>query len=144
MKTAFNSEILNSFSAINKLLYKISKQDAAKNGLTIVQLKALYKIASHPNIGLAELADNLKLTNSTVSGVVDRLVQNNLVERNTMPHDRRAITIRLSENGESKLKQVVSDESLLVEKLKKIKQMPEEDIQHLLRIHKQIQNILSE
>ncbi len=144
MKTAFNSEILNSFSAINKLLYKISKQDAAKNGLTIVQLKALYKIASHPNIGLAELADNLKLTNSTVSGVVDRLVQNNLVERHTMPHDRRAITIRLSENGESKLKQVVSDESLLVEKLKKIKQMPEEDIQHLLRIHKQIQNILSE
>lgn len=144
MKTAFNSEILNSFSAINKLLYKISKQDAEKNGLTVVQLKALYKISSHPNMGLVELAENLKLTNSTVSGVVDRLVQNGFVERQTLPQDRRAITIHLTEKGREKLNQFVSDQSLLVEKLKKIEQLPEEDIQHLLRIHGLIKDILSE
>ncbi|WP_042355706.1 MarR family winged helix-turn-helix transcriptional regulator [Bacillus rubiinfantis] len=144
MKNAFRSEILNSFSAINKLLYKVSKHDADQNGLTIVQLKALYIISSYPNIGLVELADHLKLTNSTVSGVVDRLVQNSLVERQPLPEDRRAITIHLTKQGEEKLKQIISGDSLLVEKLNKIKQLPKEDIQQLLRIHKKIQDILSE
>lgn len=144
MKTAYNNEVLNSFSTISKLLFKVSKRDADKNGLTVVQLKALYKIQSQPNMGLVELADTLKLTNSTVSGVVDRLVQSGLIERHTLEHDRRAITIRLSEKGEEKLEEVVKNESELVKKLEEIKELPQEDIDHLLRIHKQIQSILSE
>ncbi|WP_462413273.1 MarR family winged helix-turn-helix transcriptional regulator [Neobacillus sp. Marseille-QA0830] len=144
MKSAYNSEILNSFSTINKLFYKISKQDADKNGLTVVQLKALYRISSQPNIGLMELADVLKLTNSTVSGVVDRMVQNGLVERHTLEHDRRAIMIRLSEKGEEKLEEVIQNESELVTKLERIKQLPEEDIQNLMRIHEKIRAILEE
>ncbi|AZU62264.1 MarR family winged helix-turn-helix transcriptional regulator [Neobacillus mesonae] len=144
MRNAYNSEILNSFSDINKLLYKVSKMDADRNGLTVVQLKALYKISAQPNMGLVELAEHLKLTNSTVSGVVDRLVQNGLIERHTLPHDRRAITIRLSQKGEEKLEHIVLNESLLVQKLNKIKQLPAEDIENLLRIHKKVQSILSE
>ncbi|WP_423798584.1 MarR family winged helix-turn-helix transcriptional regulator [Neobacillus sp. SAB-20_R2A] len=144
MKTAYNSEILNSFSDISKLLFKVSKKDADKNGLTVVQLKALYKISQRPNLGLVELAEILKLTNSTVSGVVDRLVQSGFVERRNPPHDRRSITIHLTEKGEEKLEQAILNESELVQKLNKIKQLPDADIQHLLRIHKQIQDILSE
>jgi MarR family transcriptional regulator, organic hydroperoxide resistance regulator len=144
VKTAYNSEVLNSFSNISRLLFKVSKQDADKNGLTVVQLKALYKIQAQPNMGLVELADTLKLTNSTVSGVVDRLVQSGLIERHTLQNDRRAIRIRLSEKGEEKLEEVVKNESELVKKLEEIKKLPKEDIDHLLRIHKQIQSILSE
>ncbi|MCM3567628.1 MarR family winged helix-turn-helix transcriptional regulator [Neobacillus mesonae] len=145
MKTVFTNEILNSFSDINKLLYKLSKQDADYNGLTVVQLKALYNVSIHPNLGLVELAELLKLTNSTTSGVLDRMVQNGLVERRKLPNDRRAITIQLSEKGQEKLEKFISGESILVEKLNKVKQeLSDEDIQSLLRIHEKIREILSE
>jgi len=144
VKNAFNNEILNSFSNINKMLYKLSKIDAEHNGLTVPQLKALYKVSSSPNIGLVELAEYLKLTNSTVSGVVDRLVQQELLERHTPSHDRRAITIRLSKKGEEKLEQVVKSESLLVKKLNEIAKLPKKDIEQLLSIHEQILTILKQ
>ncbi|MCJ8010089.1 MarR family winged helix-turn-helix transcriptional regulator [Lederbergia wuyishanensis] len=144
MKNAFNNEILNSFSNINKMLYKLSKIDAEHNGLTVPQLKTLYKVSSSPNIGLVELAEYLKLTNSTVSGVVDRLVQQELLERHTPSHDRRAITIRLSKKGEEKLEQVVESESLLVKKLNEIAKLPKKDIEQLLSIHEQILTILKQ
>ncbi|MBL4950767.1 winged helix-turn-helix transcriptional regulator [Neobacillus sp. YIM B02564] len=144
MEKAFNNEILKSFHAINKLLFHVTKQDADKNGLTVGQLFTLFKISANPNIGLVELADKIKLTNSTVSGIVSRLVQNGLVEREALPHDRRSVTIRLTQKGEQKLVEVFSSESLLVEKLEQIKQLPEEEIQNLLRLHEKIKNILSE
>lgn len=143
MQNVFSSEILNSFTIINKYVYKLAKMDAEKYGLTVVQLKALYNISYHPNIGLVKLAENLKLTNSTVSGVVDRLVQHGFVERHTPSHDRRAVTIMLSKKGEGKLEEIINNDSVLVKKLNEIKQLPEEDIEHLLRIHKQIQDILN-
>ncbi|WP_033827109.1 MarR family winged helix-turn-helix transcriptional regulator [Bacillus andreraoultii] len=144
MKNVFNSEILNSFSGIYKLQRKILQKDAEKMGLTIVQLKALYKISNHPEIRLTDLADLMQLTNSTVSNLIDRLVEHGYVKRHIPKSNRRVITIRLSEKGENKIKEAIESESELVKKLDKIKQLPDEDIQYLLRIHKQIMNILSE
>ncbi|MBB4823379.1 DNA-binding MarR family transcriptional regulator [Sporosarcina luteola] len=143
MKRAFSSDILNSFSDINQMLFKLAKKDAESNGLTVPQLKALYKISSHPDIGLVELAESLKLTNSTVSGVVDRLVQQGLIERQVPPHDRRSVTIRLSATGEEKLLAIVADESMLVKKLRIIEQLPEEELGQLLLIHQHILDILT-
>ena len=77
----FNNQLLDSFSEINKAIYKLLKKEADQYGITVVQLKALYRISSSPNMGLGELSEKLRLTNSTVSGVIDRLVQHELVER---------------------------------------------------------------
>ncbi|WLV24503.1 MarR family transcriptional regulator [Aciduricibacillus chroicocephali] len=145
MKNAFNNEILNSFSSVNKLLYNLAKADAEKNGLTVVQLKALYKLSSHPNIGLVELAEHLKLTNSTVSGVVERLVKHGLVERKHDPHDRRAITLNLTPQCEEKLERVIETESVFVKKLNLIEErLTEEQLNQLFALHSQISDILSE
>lgn len=145
MRNVFNNEVLESFSQVNKAIYKLAKMDAEKIGLTVLQLKVLYKLSAKPNIGLGELAENLKLTNSTVSGVIDRLVNNKFVERNNPPHDRRAVTLHLTKDGESKLAQFIDSktELQLVKRLNKINQMPEKDIEQLIKIHKQIINILS-
>lgn len=145
MKNMFSNEVLNSFATVNKLLFHLAKKDAEKGGITLVQLKALYKLSAHPSISLAELAENLKLTNSTVSGLVDRLVQSGLVERKTSAGDRRAVEISLTEKGENKLKQMVKEESVLVKKLKKIEQdLSPQQIDRLLELHKQIADILRE
>ncbi|MDP4162212.1 MAG: MarR family transcriptional regulator [Bacillota bacterium] len=133
---ALNNEILESFSEINKAIYQLIKVDADRIGITVVQLKALYKLSSSPDIGLGELAEKLRLTNSTVSGVIDRLVQNGFVERIVPPENRRAISIHLTQKGKHSLETLLSSDSNLVKKMKDVMDLPEEEIKHLLQLHK--------
>jgi DNA-binding MarR family transcriptional regulator len=137
-----NNEILESFSEINRAIYKIVKTDADRVGITVVQLKALHLISLNPNIGLGDLAEKLKLTNSTVSGVIDRLVQHDLVERVVPPENRRSVSIHLTDNGKAILEYFVSD-SLLIKKMNQLLNMPKEDIGELLRLHQNVLSILN-
>ncbi|WP_160719232.1 MarR family winged helix-turn-helix transcriptional regulator [Bacillus sp. USDA818B3_A] len=130
-----NNEILMSFFQINKAYNRLVKSDAERLGITPVQLKALYRINFNPNISLGELAEKLKLTNSTVSGVIDRLVHSGLVERVAAPGDRRSVSIRLTEEGRKRLDQFNSSDSILMKKIKEVLDLPEEEISHLLRLH---------
>ena len=121
---------------INKAYNKLVKLDAERLGITPVQLKALFKINNNPNISLGELAEKLKLTNSTVSGVIDRLVHSGLVERVVPPGDRRTISIHLTSAGKKTLDQFNSSDSMLMKKITEVLELPEEEISHLLRLHK--------
>jgi MarR family transcriptional regulator, organic hydroperoxide resistance regulator len=127
---------LVSFLEINKAYNKLVKLDAERLGITPVQLKALFKINNNPNISLGELAEKLKLTNSTVSGVIDRLVHSGLVERVVPPGDRRTISIHLTSAGKKTLDQFNSSDSMLMKKITEVLELPEEEISHLLRLHK--------
>lgn len=124
-----------SFLEINKAYNRLVKFDAERLGITPVQLKALFKINNNPNISLGELAEKLRLTNSTVSGVIDRLVHSGLVERVVPPGDRRTISIHLTSDGKNTLAQFNSTDSMLMKKVKEVIELPEEEISHLLRLH---------
>lgn len=133
---ALNNEILESFSKINKAITKLVKYDADRVGITVVQLKALYTLSSNPDISLGELAEKLRLTNSTVSGVIDRLVHSGLVDRVVPPENRRAVSIHLTEKGKGILDQLYSSDSILIKRFDEILNLPKEEIDHLLRLHK--------
>ncbi|MGJ7912730.1 MarR family winged helix-turn-helix transcriptional regulator [Neobacillus sp. LXY-1] len=137
-----NNELLDSFAEINRAIYRLIKKDADRAGITVVQLKALYFISLHQEVGLGELADKLKLTNSTVSGVIDRLVQQELVERLVPPENRRSVSIKLTDKGEAILKELFSNHSILVNRIKQVMDLPKEEINHLLRLHKLILSVL--
>ncbi|MDN4071484.1 MarR family winged helix-turn-helix transcriptional regulator [Fictibacillus terranigra] len=138
-----NNELLDSFIQIQKALYSLIKKDADRAGLTVVQVKALYKIHRTPDVGLRELAGSLKLTNSTMSGVVDRLVAHQLLERHTSSADRRAITLKLTRKGEEKLEEATGTDSSYTTKIMELTAMPQEDKDHLLRIHHLILDVLT-
>jgi len=131
----FNNALLDSFSEINKAIYRLIKKEADRYGLTVVQLKALYRLSFSPNIGLSELAEKLRLTNSTVSGVIDRLVHSGLVERVIPPENRRAVSIHLTEKGKKLLKDVMNEDAILMKKLNNVLEMPGDELQHLLKLH---------
>ncbi|MDQ0197842.1 MarR family winged helix-turn-helix transcriptional regulator [Neobacillus ginsengisoli] len=133
---ALNNEILESFSEINKAIYRLVKSDADSVGITVVQLKTLYTLSYNPDSGLGELAEKLRLTNSTVSGVIDRLVHSGLVERVVPPENRRSVSIHLTEKGKSLLDKLYSSDSILIKKLNEVLELPKEEIVHLLRLHK--------
>ncbi len=68
-------------------------------GLSMAQCHALVEIGRAKSISLVDLAKLLNLDNSTMSRTVNNLVNNNMVERELDPNDRRYITIRLTQEG---------------------------------------------
>lgn len=71
---------------------------AATHSLTPAQAKLLCILKDAPR-GMTELTQLLQLEKSSVSGLVDRTHQRELIERETSAVDRRAVTIRLSPAG---------------------------------------------
>ncbi|HMN74313.1 MAG TPA: MarR family transcriptional regulator [Rhodoblastus sp.] len=83
-----------------------AEAEAAGFDLTPVQYAALAKIGDEPGLDQATLAGLIAQDRTTMGGVVDRLVEKDLVLRETSKKDRRARELRLTEEGKRTLKQV--------------------------------------
>jgi len=73
--------------------------EAAGYDLTPVQYAALGTVAAHPGLDQATLAGLIAYDRTTITGVVDRLVQKGLVVREANPADRRAHRLRVTDHG---------------------------------------------
>jgi len=67
--------------------------------LTMPQLKTLLLADSPAGVSHGEIARGLGVGVSTVTGIVDRLVEHGLVERHTAPEDRRLSRVRITPAG---------------------------------------------
>ncbi len=72
-------------------------------GITMPQAKTLYLVATDGEIRMSVLATRLGVTLSTVSGLVDRLVDAGLVSRHDDPADRRQVVVAITPEGASLL-----------------------------------------
>ena len=63
---------------------------AAGMGVTRAQWKVLFRLTRHPGLRQIELADMLDIEPITLSRIIDRLQESELVERVADPSDRRA------------------------------------------------------
>jgi len=68
-------------------------------GLTGVQALVINFLGEEDGINFQLLAERLRLTNPTLTGIVDRLENAGMVERTPNPADRRSILINLTEKG---------------------------------------------
>ena len=68
-------------------------------GLTMSQLRVLYMLQSAPGTPAGAVAMQLKVRPSTATGIVDRLLKQNLVRRERDIDDRRRVRIYLTERG---------------------------------------------
>ena len=67
--------------------------------LTVSQLRALKTIALHCDCTMGELAKRLNISLGAATGLVDRLIQHGLVQRDADPQDRRIVRVRLTDTG---------------------------------------------
>ncbi|KYD31551.1 MarR family winged helix-turn-helix transcriptional regulator [Parageobacillus toebii] len=136
-------EIMYSVFRMQKALYRLVREDAARVGITEVQLMILYTLLKKENIRLNDLAEKLNLSNSNVSGTVERLVSAGLVARETSKEDRRAVILSLTDKGRQKIKEAFNHESVLLQRLRKIEQTIDmEEILQFLSIQQKMKNIL--
>lgn len=71
--------------------------------ITVKQLKVMLILSQQGAVTVTALAHRLGVHISTVTGILDRLVQQKLVQREEDPGDRRHVVSRLTPSGEDVL-----------------------------------------
>lgn len=96
----------NSFVRTHSMLTRdLDRALQSGAGMPLVWYDALAAIAASPNkrIRLNELEEHVMLSQSGVSRLAARLVEAGLIERSVPKEDRRAVEVRLTRQGNSKL-----------------------------------------
>lgn len=137
-------EVYQSLWAINKTTARFTKKNAESFGLTLQQLSILNTLFAFPELTQQELAERLISSKSTISVGVDKLVKMGLVERESSDEDRREVKLKLTTQGEEVSKKSSRNSISYKAMLSALENMPDEDIQSLLRIQKELLNHLIE
>lgn len=105
-----------------------------KNNISISQLKLLGCLFRHKGEGmrLKDIAFEMDITPGGMSQAVDVLVRLGLVERFSSEVDRRAVSIRLSDEGKAKRKKINDFFVGMTEDL--IKDIPADDLEAFCRV----------
>jgi MarR family transcriptional regulator, organic hydroperoxide resistance regulator len=109
------SSLIDKSIEIQTLIRSISKnfRDYIHNffkeiNLTVPQIILIKELYFNPDIGLHELSKKLGLSNSTVSGIVSRLVKQNIIIREIPENNRRIVKLKLSNEAMEKVNKTSS------------------------------------
>jgi DNA-binding MarR family transcriptional regulator len=94
--------------AIRRFL-RFSEEAARKAGVTPQQYQLMLAIKGYPgreHANITELAERMQLDHHSTVGLIDRTEERGLVRREQDQHDRRQVNVRLTEAGESLLRQL--------------------------------------
>jgi DNA-binding MarR family transcriptional regulator len=80
------------------LLQSVYAEVGKESDLTVPQAQLLCTLKNGP-LGMAALCATLGLEKSSLTGLVDRAEQRNLVLRQSSPDDRRAVLVTLTRSG---------------------------------------------
>jgi DNA-binding MarR family transcriptional regulator len=72
---------------------------AKDNGLTMPQFGAMFHIFHSGGCGVSDIGNDLGVTNSAASQMLERLVQTRLISRSEDPSDRRGKLLVLTDKG---------------------------------------------
>ncbi len=78
---------------------RVTKEIARHYGLTGPQVTAVKMLESLGDLSLSALSARMSAKNSTVTGIVDRMERDGLVQRLRSETDRRVVLIRLTDEG---------------------------------------------
>jgi len=85
---------------------RAARDQCARHGITATQLNVLKLLQTVGDISLSELSRKMAATNSSITGIVDRMVEANLVAREQSAEDRRVWKIKLTAEGRAMAKKV--------------------------------------
>ena len=94
-------EAMTAMRITARLTRQLMDRWAEKHGLSEGRLHVLFRLASAPDhqLPLGELADQLEVTPRNITGLIDHLERDGLVERIDDPADRRLTYARLTVAG---------------------------------------------
>ena len=78
---------------------RLAREECQRLGITATQLNVLKLLEEVKDLNLSELSRRIAAQNSTVTGIVDRMVEAGLVVREQSEEDRRVWKIRPTDKG---------------------------------------------
>jgi DNA-binding MarR family transcriptional regulator len=113
---------------------RLAREQCARLGVTATQLNVIKMLDEIGELSLSELSKRIAAQNSTVTGIVDRMVQADLVTREQSPEDRRVWRIKLSERGKQLARKIdVAPWDLLRRGIESLDKKDKETLMVLLR-----------
>jgi DNA-binding MarR family transcriptional regulator len=96
-------EALASLRLAGRSMHLLQERWGAKHGLSEGRLGVLFRLFRCGDMPLGELADDLVMTPRNITGLVDHLERDGLVERVPDTEDRRSVRARLTEAGRERI-----------------------------------------
>ena len=90
------AEVARLFYDVNKVLKRSMRKSFENSGITIPQSLVMGTLIQHGEMKITELSKKINLSNSTISGIVDRLEKNELVARVRSEKDRRIVFVKIT------------------------------------------------
>ncbi|WP_243458210.1 MarR family winged helix-turn-helix transcriptional regulator [Sporosarcina sp. Te-1] len=85
-----------SIDYLHRYTMKSLQRQAEEHGVTIPQVRVIGEVFAHKTVSVKLLSQNLKMTQSTVSDIVERLVSKGILEKTPNQKDKRLVDISLS------------------------------------------------
>jgi len=135
MKKNIDNEICKNIFAIYRLIRK--KFGLIKKiNLTMIQLHGLIFIKENENSHLTDLAKSFSITLSTANNLVNRLVNLNLVKKESGQKDQRVIKLSITKKGKDLIKRLVKERKKIFSNV--INRLTQDEKEKLLIILKKI------
>ena len=92
--------VIENLISIHPLLKKtFSRAIRSKTNLNPGSLHVLGILSGHKMLSMSEIGCSLSMPKSHITGLVDKLIAENLVERLYDPKDRRIVNVQITEKG---------------------------------------------
>jgi DNA-binding MarR family transcriptional regulator len=104
-------DILEMLKKLPRLISRPDLGEWCRLTVPMAQLKALFIIVNHKGVNSHTLAEDLAVTPGNVTGIVDRLAEQDLVVRKPDPRDRRVIWLEPTSKGQELLGKLIEDHS---------------------------------
>ena len=104
----YNNLLCFRLGVLTRRINRYYNNQYARYGITIGQSFILFDLLINECSCLKDIAARVQLDSPAVTGFIDRLVKEDLVERQEDPCDRRSLCISLTEKGQNWLKKFFS------------------------------------
>ena len=101
MREDLIAQIIETQRRMNRVIRERTLDPWVNLNLTVPQLKSLFYVSRHGRVNLSGLASGIRVTPANVTGIVDRLVEQELLTRLPDADDRRVLWLRLTKKGEA-------------------------------------------
>ena len=100
-------ESLATLQAIQNQAYQMLVQGLATTGFSMREWEILVYLEQHGQATASELADAFMVTRTLISRNTWRLIQDNLIQSQVNPNDRRIVWLSLTVNGQERVQEGV-------------------------------------
>lgn len=94
-------------AALSRKISRNYNAECSKYGITATQSFVLLDLLDHDGSSVKDIANRIQLDSPAVTGVIDRLLKENLVQRIEDPSDRRSLQILLTLKGSQLADEIV-------------------------------------